>query len=173
MPQLGSEPTIQAFERTKKAHVLDRAATAIGADYVLNWGNFGNSGRNSLEKVHWTLHKLNFCLLFLSRIHLRLGPHERTKCVRCIACRDVRCRNRKKHIDLNIRGTRPLLDGSHDVRWFSMDAFMLERTSSLAVRGAIICERGSQCRDHYKSQSHLFRKRGTSSVVPLKSILLR
>jgi hypothetical protein len=38
------------------------------------------------------------------------------KCVRCIACRDVRCRNRKKPIDLNIRGTRALLDGRHDVR---------------------------------------------------------
>jgi hypothetical protein len=53
---------------------------------------------------------------------LRLGPHERTKCVRCIAYRDVLCRNRKEPIDLNIRGTRALLDGSHDVRWFSMDA---------------------------------------------------
>jgi hypothetical protein len=63
---------------------------------------------------------------------LRLGPHEGTKCVRCIACRDVRCRNRKKPIDLNIRGTRAQLDGSHDVRWFSRDAFMLERTSSRA-----------------------------------------
>jgi hypothetical protein len=60
------------------------------------------------------------------------GLHERTKCVRCIACRDVRYRNRKKPIDPNIRGTRALLDGSHDVRWFSMDAFMVERTSSLA-----------------------------------------
>jgi hypothetical protein len=47
---------------------------------------------------------------------LRLGPHERIKCVRCIACRDVLCRNRKKPIDLNIRGTRALLHGSHDVR---------------------------------------------------------
>jgi hypothetical protein len=64
----------------------------------------------------------------------RLGPHKRTKCVRCIACRDVRCRNRKKPIDLNIRGTRALLDERHNVRWFSMDAFMLERTSSLAVK---------------------------------------
>jgi hypothetical protein len=63
---------------------------------------------------------------------VRLGPHERTKCVRCIACPDVRYRNRKKPIDLNVRGTRALLEGSHDVRWFSMDAFMLERTSSLA-----------------------------------------
>jgi hypothetical protein len=47
---------------------------------------------------------------------LRLGPHERTKCVRCNARRDVRCRNRKKPTDLNIRGTRALLHGSHDVR---------------------------------------------------------
>jgi hypothetical protein len=46
---------------------------------------------------------------------LRLGPHERTKCVRCNACRDVRCRNRKKPIDLNVRGTRALLHGRHDV----------------------------------------------------------
>jgi hypothetical protein len=64
--------------------------------------------------------------------HCRLGPYERTKCVRCIACRDVRCRNRKKPIDLNIRGTRALLHGSHDVRWFSMGAIMLDRTSSRA-----------------------------------------
>jgi hypothetical protein len=47
---------------------------------------------------------------------LRLGPHERTKRVRCKACRDVRCRNRNKPIDLNIRGTQALLDELHDVR---------------------------------------------------------
>jgi hypothetical protein len=36
-------------------------------------------------------------------IRLRLGPHERTKCVRCNALCDFRCRNRKKPIDPNIR----------------------------------------------------------------------
>jgi hypothetical protein len=43
----------------------------------------------------------------------------------------VRCNGRTccAHV-----GTRALLDGRHDLRWFSMDAFMLERTSSLADR---------------------------------------
>jgi hypothetical protein len=30
MPQVGFEPMTPAFERAKKFHVLDRAATAIG-----------------------------------------------------------------------------------------------------------------------------------------------
>jgi hypothetical protein len=40
---------------------------------------------------------------------LRLRPHERTKCLRCNALWDVRCRNRKKPIDPNIRGTHALV----------------------------------------------------------------
>jgi hypothetical protein len=30
MPRLGFEPTIPVFERAKKVHALDRAATVIG-----------------------------------------------------------------------------------------------------------------------------------------------
>jgi hypothetical protein len=30
MPQVVFEPTIQVFERTKKVHALDRAATGVG-----------------------------------------------------------------------------------------------------------------------------------------------
>jgi hypothetical protein len=30
MPEVGFEPTIPAFERTKTVHVLDRTATVIG-----------------------------------------------------------------------------------------------------------------------------------------------
>jgi hypothetical protein len=36
MPQAGFEPTIQAFERAKTLHALDRAATVIGHDEYNN-----------------------------------------------------------------------------------------------------------------------------------------
>jgi hypothetical protein len=58
---------------------------------------------------------------------IRLGPYERTKCVRCNACCDVRCRNRKKPIDPNIRSTRALIDGRYNVRWF-FDGLIYART---------------------------------------------
>jgi hypothetical protein len=33
MPQVGFEPTIPVFERTKTVHTSDRAATVIGGPY--------------------------------------------------------------------------------------------------------------------------------------------
>jgi hypothetical protein len=56
---------------------------------------------------------------------LRLGPHERTKCVRCNALCDVRCRNRKKPIARHAR-TRML--GSIGLFLF------LQRTSQSALQ---------------------------------------
>jgi hypothetical protein len=35
MSQLGFEPTIPVFERTKTVHALDRAATVIGEEFGL------------------------------------------------------------------------------------------------------------------------------------------
>jgi hypothetical protein len=34
MPWVGLEPSIGAFERTKTVHALDRAATAIGSEFI-------------------------------------------------------------------------------------------------------------------------------------------
>jgi hypothetical protein len=37
MPQVGFEPTIPVFERAKKVHSLDRAATLIGIKHILHY----------------------------------------------------------------------------------------------------------------------------------------
>jgi hypothetical protein len=42
MPRVGLEPTILAFERAKRAHALDRAATVIG--YPLQYGDQYTNG---------------------------------------------------------------------------------------------------------------------------------
>jgi hypothetical protein len=49
---------------------------------------------------------------------LRLGPNGRTKCVCCNVRCDVRCRNIKKPMEPNIRGTRLLVGGRHNVMIF-------------------------------------------------------
>jgi hypothetical protein len=36
MPWVGFKPTISAFERAKKVHALDRAATVIGEENAYN-----------------------------------------------------------------------------------------------------------------------------------------
>jgi hypothetical protein len=69
---------------------------------------------------------------YMKKIRLRLGPHERTKCVRYNVRCGVRCKNITKPMGPNIRGTRPFVDRCHNVHSFFMDEIMLERTSSLA-----------------------------------------
>jgi hypothetical protein len=39
MPQVGLEPTIPAFERTKTVHAQDRAATVIGMELAIPYRN--------------------------------------------------------------------------------------------------------------------------------------
>jgi hypothetical protein len=49
MPQVGFEPMISAFERTKTIHALDRAATVIGKGYWRVWNNIKGSGHDLFE----------------------------------------------------------------------------------------------------------------------------
>jgi hypothetical protein len=61
MPWVEFEPTIQAFERAKTFHALDRAATVIGVYNILNQIlHFLTNGKRGdlLNKLYYTLFSL-------------------------------------------------------------------------------------------------------------------
>jgi hypothetical protein len=66
------------------------------------------------------------------QVKIRFGSHKCTKCVHCNVHCDVHCRIILKPRDPNIRGMRAFVDGCHNIRWFFMEAVMLEHMSSLA-----------------------------------------
>jgi hypothetical protein len=121
---------VRMSKTTKASGLIASVPAEIQTNHFLN---------TSLDQYHYTsmLGSTSSVILFLSDcfqwhiLHsfccmvkllvfiLILGPHERTKCVHCNEHHDICCRNRKKLVDPNIRGTRAHLDGHHDVLWFS------------------------------------------------------
>jgi hypothetical protein len=85
MPEMGFEPTIRVFERAKKVHALDRAATLVGI--FMYCGT--EMKLNAVRPVEWTLPSILVILQSVSPWLLGCRCRQLRKCVRSRTLRRI------------------------------------------------------------------------------------